>query len=97
AGFQGFAGAGDDVLDGERVLDVGDALHGAGVAPLLWPAAADDAGFLQVNMGLAQAGADHAAGGVVGGGSLGGEVRGDGSDAAILHADIDEVAGEAGV
>ena len=59
------AGALVDVCLGEGVLHGGDARHGVGVAAILGRAAVDDAGLVQVDMGLDQPGAGQLACGIV--------------------------------
>ena len=100
AAFKGLTGAGEDVFGSETVFDGGNALHRHGVAALFGGAAVDDAGFFEMDVGFAQAGADEAALGIVRLGGIGHEVGADDSDFAGFDPDIDGLVGrvrEAGV
>ena len=100
AAFQGLSRAAIGVLDGEAVLDGGDAFHGHGRSSGLRRDAIDDAGFFQVDVGFHKAGADEVAFGVIRR-SLDAQGRLHGDDRAIGDADIDRrclgCAGEASV
>jgi len=81
-------GTGMDILDRHRVLDRGDARDRARVTPDLRRAAVDDAGFVEMDVGLDKAAADEAPAAVVG---LGGrrEIRLERDDASVGDADIE--------
>ncbi len=94
--LEGAAGAGVDVVLGEVALGGGDGGDGVGQRALAW-AAIEDGGFVEVDVGLDEAGADEAVVCVEGGG-VGGELA-DLGDPALDDADADGVGsvGQAGI
>jgi hypothetical protein len=89
--LQGSAGPGADVLDGEVALCRSDPSDDMGLSLGFRGAAVDDAGFVEVDVGLDKAAADQPPGRVIAR-ALAGQARLDRYDATLLDADIEKPA-----